>query len=121
MERLRNASLAKQLKERITYVHTLEERWAAEQTARITAEREARKAKSERVKAEERVAEYQRRFDDLKVRLQGALAANEYIRGYLARVGEDDTVREELITTGEPGGEQQFVPKRRKPRHWVTY
>lgn len=56
-------------------------------------------------------------FNDLKTRIQAAETANQFMRGYLARVQEDDVVREELVTTGEPGGEQQMVPKR-KPTHF---
>lgn len=87
---------------------------------------------------------------DLKKRLHAAETSNQFMRGYLSRVQEDDTVREELVTIGEPGGEQQMVPKRkpttferpsdftepqdrqsglyheygreRRPaRHWITY
>ena len=70
------------------------------------------------------------------------------MRGYIARVQEDDAVREELIKVGDPDGEHQLVPKRKptpfyppnsyaesnmattggytdrdraKPKHWVTY
>lgn len=90
-----------------------------------------------------------RDFGDLKQRLHAAEMENQRMRGYIARVQEDDTVREDLVTIGEPGGEQQMVPKRkatefhrpsdftnpqydsdrgiyntrdqRKPRHWLTY
>lgn len=88
---------------------------------------------------------------DLKTRLHAAESSNQYMRGYLARVQEDDTVREELVTMGDPEGEQRMVPKRkpttferpddftepkrdrdfmgyqnyedrnRKPKHWITY
>lgn len=89
-------------------------------------------------------------FADLKQRLLAAELANEHLRGYLARVREDDTVREELLTVGDPEGGQQLVPKRKSepfptpdhfnnpkenrgydeygslrtpkpPRHWVSY
>lgn len=89
-------------------------------------------------------------FADLKRRLLAADSANQFMRGYLARVAEDDTVREELLTVGDPNGEQRLVPKRKptsfprpsdftepvdldrnrryfnegdrpKPRHWIIY
>jgi len=53
------------------------------------------------------------KLDDLKVRLSAAESSNQEMRGYLKRVHEDDRVREELIATGEPGGEQHLVPKRK--------
>lgn len=89
-------------------------------------------------------------FNDLKQRLHAAETSNQFMRGYLARVQEDDVVREDLLTVGEPDGEQHMVPKRkpttferpsdfteqtedrglyggyasrerRKPKHWITY
>lgn len=87
-------------------------------------------------------------FADLKQRLHAADIDNQFMRGYLARVQEDDAVREDLVTIGEPDGEQRMVPKRKhttftrpsdftepqrthdlydsvrhkmKPRHWITY
>jgi hypothetical protein len=104
-----------------------------------------------RVAAEAREKETRAQFADLKERLANAEADTQRMRGYIARVQEDDVVREELITIGEPDGEQQKVPKRkptsfhtpapyshsrnfeagyacntasdrdRRPRHWVTY
>lgn len=91
--------------------------------------------------------ERQKQFDDLKTRLQTAESENQRMRGYIQRVQEDDTVREELIAVGDPQGEQRMVPKRKpttfetpsdyselnrpngmyyerdrpKPRHWITY
>lgn len=52
-------------------------------------------------------------FLEIKQRLLAAELANERLRGYLARVQEDDIVREELVTIGEPDGEQQLKPKRK--------
>lgn len=52
-------------------------------------------------------------FADLKTRLLAAETANQYMRGYLARVQEDDVVREDLMTVGDPDGEQHMVPKRK--------
>jgi seryl-tRNA synthetase len=89
-------------------------------------------------------------FDDLKERLANSETECTRMRGYIARVQEDDVVREELVATGDPGGEQRLVPKRQHatfpprsaysdlspqaggtiyhhrndrppPRHWVTY
>lgn len=51
--------------------------------------------------------------NNLKERLVNAEAENQRMRGYIARVQEDDTVREELIAVGDPAGEQQLVPKRK--------
>ena len=97
---------------------------------------------------EKREKETRAQFADLKERLSNAEMENQRLRGYLARVQEDDVVREELVTTGDPDGEQQLQPKRkhsrfeapsqysefgdmassgyierdrRKPKHWVTY
>ena len=88
---------------------------------------------------------------DLKIRLLAAERSNEYLRGYVARVQEDDIVREELVTVGDPEGERHLKPKRtsttftrpddftmpahtneygryiddnerrRKAKHWITY
>jgi hypothetical protein len=110
---------------------------------RYRAEREAREA------AERSLKQSREHFDDLKTRLHAAETANQFMRGYLSRVQEDDVVREELVTTGEPNGEQRLVPKRKpteferpqdftefrrrdefgymaerdrpKPKHWITY
>lgn len=102
--------------------------------------------------AESRDREKQTRsqFDDLKTRLAQSEAEVQRMGGYIARVQEDDVVREELITTGDPAGQQQLVPKRKHepfgemrrvssrnfvhdgggymsaesrqpPKHWVTY
>lgn len=53
------------------------------------------------------------RLNDLKTRLATSEADNQRMRGYIARVQEDDVVREELVSIGEPDGEQQLVPKRK--------
>ena len=102
------------------------------------------------VAAEERADTLLEQFNDLKERLLASEMENQRLRGYIARVQEDDVVREELVTVGEPGAEQHMVPKRvptvfsqpnqynrardemndifhgrgeerRPPRHWVTY
>jgi chromosome segregation ATPase len=53
------------------------------------------------------------KLDDVKARLQLAETEVQRQRGYIERVQEDDIVREELVTTGEPEGAQQLVPKRK--------
>lgn len=66
--------------------------------------------------AAEAVAErdnLRRQIADLKERLTNAETENQRMRGYIQRVQEDDVVREELITTGDPQGEQVMIPKRR--------
>lgn len=99
---------------------------------------------------EKALKETREQFADLKRRLLEAENTNQFMRGYIARLQEDDVVREELVVTGDPGGETQMVPKRKhvrlaapddytqfksqddlhkaltlhrdpKPKHWVTY
>lgn len=89
-------------------------------------------------------------FGDLKERLQTAEAENQRMRGYIQRVQEDDLEASEIVTTGDPHGEEVLVPKRRptrfgtpsgygtpgytedrgfghslhssaRPRHWIRY
>jgi chromosome segregation ATPase len=67
--------------------------------------------------AEKNASETRKQFDDLKQRLHAAEMENQRLRGYVARVQEDDVVREELVVTGDPDGERQMVPKR-KPMHF---
>jgi hypothetical protein len=57
-------------------------------------------------------------FDDLKTRLAYAEGEVQRMGGYIARVQEDDVVREELVRTGDPEGHEQLVPKR-KPTHFA--
>jgi hypothetical protein len=59
------------------------------------------------------VGELRKNLDEVKERLAFAEAENQRMRGYLERVQEDDVVREELVTVGEPDGEQRMVPKRK--------
>lgn len=61
-----------------------------------------------------------KQFDDLKQRLHDAEMELSKLRGYIDRVREDDIVREELITSGDPEGEQRMVPKR-KMRDLFSY
>lgn len=72
--------------------------------------------KSWKIKAdalEETLKKSRTDFADLKVRLHAAESANQQMRGYIQRVQEDDVVREELVTTGDPQGEQRMAPKRK--------
>lgn len=113
--------------------------------------RVANSEREARVVAEKALKESREHFADLKQRLQAAESSNQEMRGYIARVQEDDVVREELIATGDPDGEQAMAPKRKptrflrpddfsqpsvaddfsrgyishrdrpKPKHWITY
>lgn len=65
------------------------------------------------------VGEHRKAIDDLKQRLQRAEDDNNRMRGYIDRVQEDDVAREELVTIGDPHGQQQLVPKR-KPKQFTT-
>jgi hypothetical protein len=100
--------------------------------------------------AETDAKEARQQFADLKQRLHAAEMENQRLRGYLARVQEDDVVREELVATGDPDGERTMIPKRKptifdrppdytdfqardsmgmtysgrdrpKPKHWINY
>ena len=100
---------------------------------------------------ETEVKETRKQFGDLKERLSNSEMENQRLRGYVARVQEDDAVREELITVGDPDGERRLIPKRKstafvepsqygtfgsdsgnsyldqirdrgaKPKHWINY
>ena len=63
--------------------------------------------------AEQGGVDLRKKLDEVKERLHAAETENNRLRGYLDRVMEDDHAREELVTIGEPGGEQQLVPKRK--------
>lgn len=75
--------------------------------------------RTKRYAAEAKAKELQSDWADLKIRLHAAEKANQYMRGYIARVQEDDVVREELVTVGDPAGEQHLRPKR-KPTEFQT-
>lgn len=124
-------------------------------TTQIEETNRIRNLRSETEQAEKRAIaardETRKQFDDLKQRLRDSELELARLQGYLARVHEDDTVREELITAGEPGGQENLVPKRkhaslanynfdatrldnshsfesltygeerRRPKHWVNY
>jgi septal ring factor EnvC (AmiA/AmiB activator) len=119
---------------------------AAEKRARDLAEQrdEMRRANDA---AHKDLEQTRKQFADLKERLYGAEMENQRLRGYLQRVQEDDTVREELVVTGDPDGQRAMVPKRKstvflrpddlsresslhgqiysgerqKPKHWISY
>lgn len=80
---------------------------------RDRAEAQRDEARGNYVVADKRNKELREQFDDLKQRLVAAEQANQFMRGYVARVQEDDVVREELIATGDTEGEQRLVPKRK--------
>ena len=63
--------------------------------------------------AEAEVKETREQFADLKKRLHIAETEVARLNGYIARVREDDTVREELVTVGDPEGDRRMVPKRK--------
>jgi hypothetical protein len=50
--------------------------------------------------------------DDLKARLLTLTRENEQMRGYIARVQEDDIVRESLVEEQQGEGNKRLVPKR---------
>lgn len=76
-----------------------------------------RMVSQERDAAVTREQETRAQFADLKSRLFDATKTIERLNGYIARVQEDDHVREELLTVGDPNGEQLLVPKR---KHAIT-
>ena len=78
-----------------------------------------RKAVDQQHLLEAEIKEVRKQFADLKERLSNSELENQRLRGYIARVQEDDTVREELIVTGDPDGERQMVPKR-KPTQFLA-
>lgn len=73
--------------------------------------------RSQLSKDQKRNTELEGQFSDLKTRLLSAERANEFMRGYLARVTEDDQVREDLVQVGDPHGEQALIPKRKSTLH----
>jgi hypothetical protein len=97
---------------------------------------------------EKQVTATREQFADLKKRLHNSEMEVARLNGYLSRVREDDVVREDLVTTGDPEGGQRLVPKRKheylgnresngsldammgcdsygnrreKPKHWIEY
>jgi FtsZ-binding cell division protein ZapB len=62
---------------------------------------------------EKRNTELCAQFADLKERVRDQVETIAHLRGYIDRVREDDTVREELVTVGDLEGERSMVPKRR--------
>lgn len=91
----------------------LEQQIKESQESNVELRNELTKFRGLAAEREKQVASIKEQFDDLKIRLQAAETSNQFMRGYLSRVQEDDVVREELITTGEPDGDQRMVPKRK--------
>jgi len=70
-------------------------------------------SRSECKRADDRAGRLRADLDEVKERLAAAETENNRMRGYIDRVMEDDHEREQLVTIGEPGGDQQLVPKRK--------
>lgn len=75
--------------------------------------------RAERDGAAQHAKELRSSLDNVKERLAFAEAELQRAGGYIQRVQEDDVVREDLVTVGEPGAEQHLVPKR-KPTHFAV-
>lgn len=92
--------------------------------------------------AADREKQTRKQFDDLKLLLATTESENARMRGYIARVQEDDVVREDLIPIGDPEGQMQLTAKRKptnfepavvtsnwqaelrpalSPKRWVNY
>lgn len=126
-------------------IKILTEQLAAMEKSRDTYSQALTTERGLRHAAEARVEETHSQFADLKKRLHTAETEVSRLNGYIARVREDDTVREELVTIGDPDGERRMVPKRKheylgahaadtncfetmnsyrdrpKPKHWIEY
>lgn len=83
------------------------ETWCAQATA----------LRTERDGAAQHAKQLRSDLDEVKERLAFAEAELQRAGGYIQRVQEDDVVREELVETGDPGGEKHLLPKR-KPTHF---
>lgn len=93
----------------------VEKQRTREQLASDVLEERSRRqaAEADLQSARHREKQHRAETDDLKERLAVAEAENARMRGYIARVQEDDVVREDLVPVGDPAGEQQLVPKRK--------
>lgn len=78
------------------------------------AKEQARNEYSRRLKAEERSLSAEKNFVDLKERLFNAETELSRLRGYLARVHEDDVVRDGMVEIENSNGKRQ-VPRRQPP------
>lgn len=76
--------------------------------------RECRQAREHRDKAQADLKETRDHFADLKERLSNAEAETARLNGYLARVHEDDVVRDGMVEIEDEEGKRQ-VPKRPPP------
>lgn len=75
--------------------------------------RERREIGEERDRALRSEKQTHEQFAELKERLALSEAEVHRMQGYIARVQEDDVVREPLVKIGDPEGEQQYVPVRK--------
>lgn len=66
------------------------------------------------MKAEEVAQTTEKHFADLKERLLNAETELSRLRGYLARVHEDDVVRDGMVEIEDSNGKRQ-VPRRQPP------
>lgn len=73
-----------------------------------------------RLKAEEAAQLAEKHFADLKERLFNADIELSRLRGYLARVHEDDVVRDGMIEIEDSNGKRQ-VPRRQPPFTNLAY
>lgn len=84
--------------------------------ARVQAHNEYNK----RLKAEETAQLAEKHFADLKERLFNTETELSRLRGYLARVHEDDVVRDGMVEIEDSNGKRQ-VPRRQPPFTNSTY
>lgn len=90
------------------------EQKVAELETAIEGVHEENRGKSKLIdESERKLTEARTLFVDLKEKLYAAEVSNQFMRGYIARIQEDDIAREELLTIGDPNGEQKLVPKRK--------
>lgn len=83
------------------------------QVSRINSEIEKRQEAQKQLDGVARLnGDLKAQFSDLKVRIVNAENENQRMRGYIARVHEDDVVREELVTTGTED-QVRLTPKRK--------
>ena len=99
----------------IVSIHTRMDEATLERNQAIK-ERDEARAKSRALSDE--IGAVRAQFDDLKTRLITSENENQRMRGYIARVQEDDVVREELVPTGDPAGEMSLVPKRKSAQFY---
>lgn len=79
-----------------------------------------RKWRAQAEENEKALKESRSHFADLKERLANAEAETSRLNGYLARVHEDDVVRDGLVEIEDANG-KRTVPKRQPPMMAVTH